>query len=105
MPTSKCSICLLYLLSLLHLPAALAARRDDRNAFDCHATVGLLTYDLTALAGEHTLNRTRETPPTSMEDAVRFDLCAELPVQEGVAEVDQVCAFTWTFRECFFFLA
>lgn len=35
-------------------------------------------YDLSRLAGEHTVERTRSTPPTSMIDRIIFDVCNEL---------------------------
>jgi hypothetical protein len=76
----------LFLLCFLHLVHA----QDDSSNFDCHLTVGSLKYDLTALAGEHTISRTRETPPSTMVDSLRFDLCGDLKPLEGVKEGDQV---------------
>lgn len=58
--------------------------------FDCHITVNEASFDLTSLAGEHVINRTRSTPPTTMIDSLRFDLCADLNMIEGLAEYDQV---------------
>jgi hypothetical protein len=84
-PTAPPSLLLL----LLCLPLALA--QDNTSNFDCHLTTDNLTYDLTALAGEHTVTRTRTTPPSTMVDSVRFDLCADLKTLEGVKEDDQVC--------------
>jgi hypothetical protein len=66
------------------------------HAFDCHLSVNDASFDLTSLAGEHVINRTRSTPPTTMIDSLRFDLCAELKTIEGLAEHDQV-RFTTTF--------
>jgi hypothetical protein len=68
---------------------SVVVRADD--PFDCHLTVDSFKFDLTSLAGEHTLSRTRETPPSSMLDTVRFNLCADLARQTDIAEVDQVC--------------
>jgi hypothetical protein len=73
--------CLLFI-----VPFVLA--QDD---FDCKPTIGKLKYDLTALAGEHVISRTRETPPSTMLDELRFNLCADLTMKDGVKEGDQVC--------------
>lgn len=64
----------------------------DDSSFEttCRLTIGTFKYDLTKLAGEKNVSRTRETPPTSMVDTLRFDLCGELTTLEGVAERDQV---------------
>jgi hypothetical protein len=58
--------------------------------FDCHISVNDAKFDLTSLAGEHVINRTRSTPPTTMLDSLRFDLCADLKTIEGLDEHDQV---------------
>lgn len=63
--------------------------QDGSNPFDCRVRTNGLTYDLTPLQGEHTVSRLRETPPSSWVDFVRFDLCADLKLQEGVAPGDQ----------------
>lgn len=63
---------------------------DSETPFDCHLTVDNTKFDLTSLAGVHTVNRTRDTPPTKTVDSLRFDLCAELKPQEGLSEHDQV---------------
>ena len=70
-----------------------AAAADDQNSFDCLVSLdgGAQKYDLTSLAGEHILNRVRETPPSKMVDEVRFDLCGELSKKDGVQDGDQVC--------------
>jgi len=73
-------------LGLLVLP--LAARAAD--PFDCHVSLSdSRQYDLTSLAGEKTVQRERVTPPSTTFDAVRFDLCADLPKKDDVAEADQ----------------
>jgi hypothetical protein len=61
----------------------------EDNPFDCHLTVNSLAYDLTKLTGEHTISRTRETPPSSMFDLVRLDLCEDLKTKESIDEKDQ----------------
>ena len=60
------------------------------STFDCHVTVENLKFDLTSLIGEHVINRTRETPPTTMVDSLRFNLCADLEPQGDLPEQDQV---------------
>lgn len=61
------------------------------DSFDCHVMIyNTGTFDLTILAGEHVVNRTRETPPTTMVDSLRFNLCADLKPQSGLPEQDQV---------------
>ena len=65
--------------------------QDGTNPFNCHVRTSDLTYDLTPLQGEHTVSRRRETPPSNWVDSVRFDLCADLKLQDGVAAGDQVC--------------
>jgi len=64
--------------------------QDGDNPFNCRVRTNDLTYDLTPLQGEHTVSRTRDTPPSSWVDSVRFDLCADLKLQDGVAAGDQV---------------
>lgn len=59
------------------------------QGFDCHVTAGGLTWDLTALSGVQTLRRTRDTPPTSMVDELRFNLCEDLEMLRDVPEGDQ----------------
>ena len=65
--------------------------QDGTTPFNCRVRTSDLTYDLTSLQGEHTVFRTRDTPPSSWVDSVRFDLCADLKLQDGVAAGDQVC--------------
>ncbi|KAG9221108.1 hypothetical protein CCMSSC00406_0005453 [Pleurotus cornucopiae] len=76
------------LFALIHLYTALLALAAD-GPFDCHPTVGPAKYDLTSLKGEHTMSRTREMPPSSMEDIVTFDLCSEIQKKDGVPDIDQ----------------
>lgn len=63
---------------------------QDNDPFDCKVTLNDLKYDLTGIAGEHSTSRERDTPPTKMRDALRFNLCADLQKQDGVADEDQV---------------
>ncbi|KIY50344.1 hypothetical protein FISHEDRAFT_39344, partial [Fistulina hepatica ATCC 64428] len=48
-----------------------------------------VSYDLTPLAGEHKVSRERDTPPSTMVDELRFDICDTLGTQSGVDESDQ----------------
>jgi len=68
---------------------ALIAAQSDAP-FDCHLTVDSFKFDLTTTSGEHTLSRTRETPPTSMVDSVKFNLCDDLKQQSDISDGDQV---------------
>ena len=78
-------------LASTHLLFALGvAAQDGNDPFNCHVRANDLTYDLTPLQGDHTVSRTRETPPSNWVDSVRFDLCADLTLQDGVAAGDQV---------------
>ncbi|TRM69964.1 autophagy-related protein 27 [Schizophyllum amplum] len=88
--TLKLSQLLAFAAVLLLAPCALA----DDNAFECHFTLEGTQYDLTLLGGEHSIARTRDLPPSTMVDTLRFDVCAELPRQEGVDDRDQCPAGT-----------
>ena len=65
------------------------------NPFDCSSvTVDVsgakVSYNLSSIAGVKELSRSRETPPSTFVDELRFDLCANVPKKEGVADGDQV---------------
>lgn len=64
----------------------------DDNSFNCHVTAENHEFDLTSLAGEHTINRTRETPPSEMIDSLRFNLCGDLEILETIPRKDQARA-------------
>jgi hypothetical protein len=84
---------ILSLFSVLQITGSVvtaAAQDTSDSPFDCHVSVGSLKYDLTGYGGEHTVSRSRETPPSTMEDGLRFNLCGELGTLDGVAEGDQV---------------
>lgn len=78
------------LISLLVAAVASAAQDDADQPFDCHIAYNDLRYDLTSLGGEHTLRRTRDSPPTTMIDVLTFNLCEDLKPQDGVDDADQV---------------
>src|SRR5277367_4178241 len=54
------------LLSVFLVFSFAVAQNDSDSGFDCHLSVDSFKYDLTTLAGERTLSRTRDTPPTVM---------------------------------------
>ncbi|EJD03336.1 uncharacterized protein FOMMEDRAFT_28851 [Fomitiporia mediterranea MF3/22] len=61
-----------------------------QDPFDCHVALDdTHNFDLTTVAGEHVVTRSRDTPPSRMSDEVRFDLCADLSRRDGVADGDQ----------------
>ncbi len=66
---------------------------QDYEPFDCKVTLDDLKYDLTGIAGEHSVSRERDLPPTKMRDTLRFSLCADLKKQDGIADEDQVSSF------------
>ena len=57
---------------------------------DCHVSKDGLEYDLSGLDGKHTVDRERDTPPTTMKDILDFNLCGPLEWKGDVAEHDQV---------------
>ncbi|KAJ7579212.1 autophagy-related protein 27 [Mycena floridula] len=61
----------------------------DDNGFDCAFNIGATKYDLNSLAGVHEVTRERSTPPTTMVDTVRFNLCHDLPINADVDAKDQ----------------
>lgn len=75
--------------------------QDGNDPFNCRIQTNGLTYDLTSLQGEHTVSRTRDTPPSNWIDTVRFDLCADLKLQDGVAAGDQVRSHPKSFEPQF----
>lgn len=82
----------LHLLSLVFLlSAAIHVAAQDSGSFDCHFSLGELKYDLSGLGGTKVLNRTRDSPPSTYEDELRFDLCSDLTEVENRASEDQVC--------------
>lgn len=71
---------------LLLLISAASSQLDS----ECHLSVGDYKYDLSALSGDHTTSRTRSSPPTTITDTLRFNVCKELSPLEGVPPGDQV---------------
>ena len=71
---------------LLFLISAASSQPDA----DCHHSIGDDEYDFSALKGDHVLSRSRSSPPTNMNDTLRFNICNELNPLEGVGSGDQV---------------
>ncbi|TBU61600.1 autophagy-related protein 27 [Dichomitus squalens] len=72
----------------LTLLSTLVAAQDDQKPFDCHVTIGEDAYDLTGLKGEHTVTRESNMPPSTIHDAVTFNLCEDL-AKSSAPEEDQ----------------
>ncbi|KAI0305641.1 autophagy-related protein 27 [Multifurca ochricompacta] len=62
---------------------------------DCHISIGDNKYDFSALSGDHTVSRTRSSPPTNVTDTLRFNICKELSPLDGVDSSDQCSTGTW----------
>jgi hypothetical protein len=78
----------LHLFSLLLLLSS--AVHVTAQSFDCRSVLAEeLSWDLMSLSGVHTVRRTRDSPPTTMVDELRFNLCEDLTSLEDVAEGDQ----------------
>lgn len=63
------------------------------DPLDCRtpAKIDAKQYDLKSLAGERTIAKTEETPPTKNRLELHFNVCEDLKIKEGVPPVDQVC--------------
>ncbi|KAH9007952.1 autophagy-related protein 27 [Lactarius deliciosus] len=80
------------LLWLLTLPFTETSAQPDS---DCLKVIGDNKYDLSALSGDRTVSRTRLSPPTNMTDTLRFNVCKELSLLEGVDAEEQCSSGTW----------
>ncbi|KAI0744243.1 autophagy-related protein 27 [Daedaleopsis nitida] len=78
------------LLTLVSTSALAAAQDDDQKPFDCRITLGDSKYDLTGLAGEHTLERELRQPPSTVLDTLTFNLCEDIKHRGTVPDDDQV---------------
>jgi len=78
-----------FLSAVFFLSAALHVTAQDSGSSDCHFSAGDFNYDLSELGGPKVLNRTRESPPSTYEDELRFDVCADLTEVENRASDDQ----------------
>ncbi|QRV79669.1 autophagy-related protein 27 [Ceratobasidium sp. AG-Ba] len=83
------------LLLLLYAASTLA----NSGPFDCKADLSGVHYDFTLLGNdERTVERDRSSPPSTMHDVLRFNICKDLGRQDGVKDVDQCSQGT---RACF----
>lgn len=80
------------LLWLLTLPFTGTSAQPDS---DCHKIIGDKRFDFSALSGDRTVSRTRLSPPTNMTDTLRFNVCKELSLLEGVDAGEQCSSGTW----------
>lgn len=76
--------------TLLWLLAFLLTAASAQPDPECHMDIGDDKYDFSALSGDHTVSRTRSSPPTKISDTLRFNVCKELSLLEGVDTGDQV---------------
>ena len=76
--------------SLFWLPALLLAAASAQPDPNCHLAIRDKKYDFSALSGEHTVSRSRPTPPTNMMDTLRFNVCNALSPLEDVDASEQV---------------
>ena len=76
--------------SSLWLLLLLISAANSQPDAECHISVGDDKYDFSALSGDHTVSRTRSSPPTNMTDTIRFNVCKELSSLEDIDPSDQV---------------
>jgi hypothetical protein len=76
--------------SLLWLLLLLVSTASSQPDAECHKSINDDMYDFSALVGDHTVSRTRSSPPTDMLDTLRFDICKELSLLDDVPQGDQV---------------
>ncbi|KAK7203919.1 autophagy-related protein 27 [Myxozyma melibiosi] len=74
--------------------ALLASAATVNAVFDCGMVVDGQSLNLTALAGPHTVQTLRSTPPSTTITQFTFDLCAPLQPQVGVPANQQCAAGT-----------
>jgi autophagy-related protein 27 len=67
---------------------------DADDTFRCKVGTEAGIFDLTSLKDEHTLNITRDTPPSRIIDSVKINLCNDIQKQEHLKETDQVRLFS-----------
>jgi autophagy-related protein 27 len=82
----------LSLLAIVSISLWASPSLGDDSSFNCHVTAENHDFDLTPLTGEHTINRTRQTPPSEMIDSLKFNLCGDLEILESMPRMDQVRA-------------
>ena len=78
------------LLPWLLLPLLLISVANSQSDANCHPSIGDDAYDFSTLSGDHTVSRTRLSPPTNMTDMLRFNVCGEISPLGDVNSGDQV---------------
>ena len=76
--------------SLFWLLALLFAAANAQLDSNCNIAIRDKKYDFSALSGDHTVSRSRSSPPTTMVDTLRFNVCKELSPLEDVDASEQV---------------
>jgi len=76
--------------SSLWLLLLLISAASSQPDADCHLSIGDDRYDFSKLKGDHTISRSRSLPPTNVTDTLRFNICKDLSLLEGIGSGDQV---------------
>jgi len=79
----------------LLLPLLLISPANSQSDANCHPSISGDAYDFSTLSGDHTVSRTRESPPTNMTDTLRFNICGEISSLGDVNPGDQCPSGTW----------
>ncbi|KAH9942502.1 autophagy-related protein 27 [Epithele typhae] len=87
-PLHRHPVSRLALLAFTGLLAVHAA--DDDKPFDCHVKIGESQFDLTKVAGEHSVSRKLDLPPSTITDRLTFNLCKDL-VPADKTPADEKC--------------
>ncbi|CAE6432508.1 unnamed protein product [Rhizoctonia solani] len=71
---------------------------SEETPFNCDFTFGGVQYDMHLMNGEWVVKQDRSTPPTTMHDELRFNICGDLKKVDGIKDSDQCGQGT---RACF----
>lgn len=66
------------------------ARALADDPFNCEFDHSGVHYDMRILNEERIISQERATPPSTMRDELRFNICGDLKKEDGVNERDQV---------------
>lgn len=80
------------IISLLSLQFARLVHAQVQEDIRIETENGAVGFDLRPLKGEYLIGRTRDIPPSEMQDELRLNLFEELEQKEGIAANDQVRA-------------
>jgi hypothetical protein len=95
-PSARTATVLL-LSALLSVSSSWAASTRDETTINCKELLKLsdkLSFDLSSLDAEREVSQTRSTPPSTMVDSLRFNVCGDLKPIDGVKAEDQVSTYT-----------